>query len=49
MFKYFFKLITPCITFGHGSYDFISNFLSAEKMLVVSCDVNMVAISRGES
>ena len=35
--------------FVHASYDFISNFLLAEKMRVVSCDVNMVAISRGQS
>ena len=35
--------------FGPGSYDFILNFLLTEKMRVVSCDVNMVAISRGES
>ena len=33
----------------HASYDFISNFLLAKKMQVVSCDVNTVAISRGES
>ena len=39
----------PRITFGHASYDFMLNFLSAEKMRVVSCDVNMLAISRGES
>ena len=32
--------------FGNASYDFITNFLLAEKMRVVSCDVNMVAISR---
>ena len=50
MFKYFFKLITPPhITFGPTSYHFISNFLLAKKMQIVSSDVNMVAISRGES
>ena len=31
--------------FDHASYDFIANVLLAKKMLVVSCDVNMVAIS----
>ena len=32
--------------FGHASYDFITNFLLAEKMRFVSYDVNMVVISR---
>ena len=46
MFKFFFKLMNPVL---HASYDFISNFLLAKKMRVLSCDVNTVAISRGES
>ena len=44
-----FKLNNPRITFGHASYDSISNFLLAEKMRVVSCDVKMVAIALGEN
>ena len=35
--------------FDHASYDCISTFLLTEKMQVVSCDVTMVTISRGES
>ena len=35
--------------FDHASHDCISTFLLTEKMQVVSCDVTMVTISRGES
>ena len=36
----------PRILIGHAAYDFITNFLLAGKMAVVSCDVNMVTILR---